>query len=521
MPRTPVHVRGKKTKMQKISQVHHSIKMSTSSASRSAGTSRSRVSNPSPPKRRVSDEQSLTEFNEHESPRKTPRNAKLSLLEQLPNELLQETFILSANPELPGASLNLARRLSETTLHLSMCSKVFYKPLPNLDIDWSERTPGIPPWGLPDEREQYRAAKHAIMEKLGLERRNAFRNAYMQSRLLAARFFTWPFFVNLVRLCHPMYQQHIKALHEHTQGTWEPDWRPEVSAWYMSDVPQHTNDQSMREWITNDWGFPRIPWFRMCSGVTLPHDLANGPWDNGGETLSLLVYRGGVGFRRSRQFYTVLQSRIPVEALENAIETNRPWLVYHFLLFLDFFPVTLKMLRLALNVNPFPYTIIENILHAACRWGVHKDMDLLDQAVFEKLEQLEERDAQLAKNINEITPAADCVSASRWLRHQLQVDLEVFPRGRTSRKGFRHGCPEWEENRAYRPGQTMFENLTRETLREAKRLHPNSEVGIVPTYDMPLAEFRETRMWTYWTKYLYRTALKGPSADASGNQCHP
>ncbi|KAI9838871.1 MAG: hypothetical protein M1819_004078 [Sarea resinae] len=296
MSLTPIRVRGKRKRKddripQSPSQSSHSEERSlTVSLPPSTKTSRSNTPSSSTTTR--------TSRSQSSAPKRRRRQPRLSLLEQLPTELLHDIFFHALNLDLPLASPHLASRLSSEHLYIKLLLFAFPGRLEDVDWDLDE----------------------------------IYLRTDLQTRILQCKWMTR----DLLRKCGQLYEERVaRAQGRTTTGVYydsgcyyDPgyyfDPEPELPYWPVCHVP--VNDEEY--------------YIRCC----VPEKLLHGPWTDDKVTFLSILVQGGA----TVDLENTTASEVMLEGLEDAIREGRADTVGDLILLDDFdFASAPSLMRLA------------------------------------------------------------------------------------------------------------------------------------------------------------------------------
>ncbi|KAF2098113.1 hypothetical protein NA57DRAFT_57279 [Rhizodiscina lignyota] len=359
------------------------------------------------------------------------KKSKLSRFEQLPTELLQSIFLESVNPSLPEVSLHLVKVLSSKHICLEFCFRAFYKPLGHFRDKWmwvGERVLNSrleSPLGEEeaDEKvyEAFSEERERLLKASPVERWDEFRQPAVQTRLLASRFFTWPFFLDLTRRAHPVFQKEVLWVNG-TLGLREDELLRKEKRWVHTAIenvvrgvdakPPEYQFHNVEKWYT-------LPWFRVKKGVSLPGKTLVPPWPWDIEMLLRWLIRSGAGRALTAGPVDVMLMPIPSGRLHDAVKLRREPIVFFFAVQARV-DVTTEILRSSLSLKPFSFNITQNLLFSAHEAGADSKLDLLDPFVWKWIEEEEKRENDEYHDQSWNLRAEQCLSPARWLRKELQ-----------------------------------------------------------------------------------------------------
>lgn len=403
----------------------------------------------------------------------------LSRLEQLPNELLHRVFLDSQNLDLPATSTHLTQALNAHALKIEYCLRALYKPLSQLRDKWdkhaevllgrwneqemqSARDRGHNSAGgihgpseddlqsegdrdhhstinddghesnSDDELITYDLVKSYTLHKLHVVRWKDYRRVELQGRLINSRFFNWTFFQELTRKAHPIFQKEL--INVHTALRLKPSEMSRKESWFTQvDVDELLS--GMQSMPSNMGVKPpdfrqhfRLPWLRFRIGVELPLKCTRGPWLRNEDLMLYWLIQADCGIshehREELSFFSFRRRRmlpLPPSMLAEAVRTGKEWLVFLCAIRAQTRPNT-DMLRQAVRIKPFPFSIVQNLLSGAQsqKASLSEAFDVLDPQIWAFIEQQEQLEATVARQITVQSKVKDCISVAKWLRLQLQ-----------------------------------------------------------------------------------------------------
>lgn len=314
---------------------------------------------------------------------------------------------------------------------MEFCFRAFYKPLGHFRDKWMwvgrkvlSGRDGVPLNGRAAEDRASAAMpieRKKLLETVPIKRWVEFRQAAVQERLLACRFFTWPFFLELVRRAHPIFQQEVLAVNA-ALGFTEDDLLRKEKRWAHTDledvlrgvdakpVPYEELSLNVERWYT-------LPWFRIKKGVSFPGKCLQPPWPEDVEMLLRWLTRSGAG--RARDGTPKLMA-VDSAVLHEAVKLRREPIVFFFAIN-GATDITTEILRSSLYLEPFSFNITQNLLVGANDEEKDKDrLDTMDNFVWQWIDGLkEEEEIRYKQRTHELT-AEECLSPARWLQRQLQ-----------------------------------------------------------------------------------------------------
>lgn len=489
MDLTPIRVRGKRG--------NAAVLKDFQKRSRTREASGSSPENSGSPARGGNDRQA-----DNQPSQTSRRRIKLSVFEKLPTELIQFIFLESGNLALPECSPHLARILSSKVLYLEFSWRAFSHGAPHFDDVYDRLELEA------DTADDYSELKSRIKDEVFMQLRfdafKSYRNPDLQARLMNARFFTWPFFLDLIRKGHPIFQQDILALHaalvdRNPRMMLKEKWWIEASADEIAGgmMERFTldEDSSLTPYFKRGY---RIPWFIVERGVALPEKVLSWQWTDEQESLLRCLVQSGAGInpswtleyqarglfgQRAMEDHQPRGLPIPVDVIHEAVRSRRYWAVYVFVCILDQ-PVTIELVKTAIDIEPFPYNMVQNLL-----WSLQfasRDMDTLDPAIWKWLEEREEKDQEIAADMSASWTAEECISLAKWFDAQLKT---------------KHGVDRDEIFvHPYYPEGTLYSNL----VRELSQAHPGGSLAeTLALHDKPHQFVRDSFVGRWLEDFMY------------------